>query len=325
MSQKIVFIRPGLLGDLIVATPFFSQLKKMFPSIHISVVCSPYNRIIIKHNPFIDEIKVVNFHSLFAVLGLIRWIKKQKFDWVIDLIPGVSRTSTLINRMVKTKKTRIAGMHKAHTAKFFDLATDYNGIHIIDRNRLLIESVMQCKFPESVSTEIHVLPEHQKAAEQILVDIGKGRTVIGVNFSAGRIERQWDKKNYHDLLKSLHTKYDNIFTILFSVGEQQAWAEEFSKKFKNTKALTNVDFFTVAAVMKHLSLFFSPDTALIHIASGHKCPVVGLYCTDGENLVRWRAGGNNTKELVATKSHNVNEISSRDAFNAIVEILGSID
>jgi len=324
MKQKIVFLRPGKLGDLIVATPFFSQLKKIFPKVHISVVCSPYNKVVIKHNPFVDEIKVVNFHSLFAVLGLIRWIKKQQFDWVIDLIPGVSRTSTIINRMVRSKKTRIAGMHKAHTGKFFDITTENHGLHIIDRNKLLIESVMQCKFTESISAEIHVLPEHRHAAKHILAGIEKNKIVIGINCSAGELERQWDRGNYHRLLELLHEKYKNIHTVLFSVNEQQKWAVDFSHEFKNTTALPAVDLFTVVAVMQQLSMFFSPDTSLIHIASGNGYPVVGLYCTDGENLVRWRAYADLTKELIACKTNSVNEISPEAAFSAIEEMMSII-
>jgi len=321
--KKIVFIRPGKLGDLIVATPFFCQLKQTIPDLHIAVVCSSYNKIAVQNNPFIGELKVVNFHSVIAVCKLIQWIKKGNFDWMIDLTPGISRTSTLISRLVKSERTFTAGMHKGKFRKYFDITTDNQGLHIIDRNKFLIEAVTGMSFSGTSQVKIYVLPVHEENAQRLLNDIDKNRFIVGINCSAGEPERQWSKEKYSKLVTYLIEKYPMIHIVLIAVGEQREWVQEFSTRNERVISLAGSDFLTVVAAMSHLNMFFSPDTSLIHIAGGLGIPVVGMYCIDGENLIRWRAYGCKSKELVALKTHDVNEISVDDVFAAISEIIDS--
>ena len=318
---KIAFIRPGKLGDLIVATPFFSALKKKYPGIYIAVICSPYNKIIVQHNPYVNFLKVVNFHSFGDVLKVIGWIRRNQFDWVVDLTPGVSRTSTLISRLIRSAKTHTAGMHKAQSSRYFDVVTDYHGIHIIDRIKLLIENVLHCKFDEPLHSEVYFLEEHKENARRLLTKNDSAKMLIGVNLSAGENERLWSREKYRDLILMINRKFNTVQIVLFSMGEQQKWAQEYALEMDYVVALPSVDLLTITAAIGHLSLFFSPDTSLLHIAAGLSIPVVGLYCTDGENLIRWRAYGHGSKELVARETNNVNEISVQRAFGALVELI----
>lgn len=319
--RKILFLRPGLLGDMIVVTPLFKAIKAMFPDSEISVACSAYSEIIIHYNSYVNQIKIVNYHSLVNVIRLILWIRKQQFDWVIDLTPGVSRTSTMISKMIRSNFTLTAGMHKEHLSYAFDKVTDHKNIHIINRYKLLVEETLDCKFEGDFNPDIWFDQYHENQAQELLKSVGKNSLTIGINLSAGATVRQWTFENYRTLLDLLSKFNTGCMIILFSHEKQNDWSRRLAEEFKNVIALPKTDVLTIAAIIKKLSVFFTPDTSLMHIASGFKIPTVGIYCIGGENFIRWRTYNTSAKYLVAKNTGDVNEINPQEAFDALIELL----
>lgn len=320
--RHIVFLRPGKLGDMLVATPLFHALKTELPQITITVACSPYNHVIVKNTGDADNIKVVNFHSLRSLLALLKWIRSNRVDLVVDLTPGISRTSTMLSCFLGMASIRTAGMHKGEFSRFFDINTDPQGMHIIDRNRVLLETVLPYQFK---TVDFHPLiysTEEQVAeATDFIRGVGKDEYILGINLSAGKKERQWEYENYLGLsLKILKYFGKSVKVILFSHGEQKHWAEQIARQ-TGFHIAPSTDILTTAEVLRFCELLFTPDTAFLHLASAVKVPVVALYCTAGENLVRWRTYGVKARELVASQTLDVNEISAQEAFNEIIDIL----
>ncbi len=320
-NMKILFLRPGKLGDMIVATPLFKAIKVQIPNSIIAVVASPYNQVIVRHNQHINILKVVNFHSLFSLIKLIVWIRKEKFNWVIDLTPEISTTSSIIARLVRSSRIKIAGMHKGEHSRYFDIVTENKDIHLIDRNRLLLEAVFDCSFTGDFRPDISIDIRNIKHAMDVLGDCSNNTFKIGINCSAGASMRQWTKNNYQKLLNAINSKYPHASVVLFSVGAQTAWVQEFKSVFDNIVEVCDVEFLTVAAIIQMLDYFITPDTSLLHVASAFKIPNVGLYCMGGENFIRWRAYKTVSKELVALESNDVNEITVEHVMAALCELI----
>lgn len=320
-KNSILFLRTGKLGDMIVATPLFSALRCEFSECKIAVACSPYNDIIIKNNSDIDLKRKTNFHSIIDVIKLISWIKKQRFGWVVDLTPGDSRTTTLICKFTKGKHTRTAGMHKKLYSRHFDLVTDYKDIHIIDRNIKLLEKIIGRTINTTTRPKIELSENENSKAVQFLQSIESKKHLIGVNLSAGAPARQWTNKTYQEFVKKLSNKFGNSCSILlFSVGEQRTWAESLQQNFDSVTSVSAFDFLTITAIMKHLSILFTPDTSLLHVASAFSIPVIAIYSEDKENFIRWRSYKIPSRDIIAS-SGNVNEITAETAFNKLTELI----
>jgi ADP-heptose:LPS heptosyltransferase len=303
--NKLLFLRPGKLGDMIVATPLFKAIKRSNSDTYIAVACSPYNEIIIRNNPNLNCIRVVNYHSILAVLQLIFWIRKQKFDWVIDLTPGISRTSTMVSRLIKSPVIHTAGMHKGEHSRYFTKVTDFKDMHVIDRNKLLVENVLNCSFKSEFNPDIAVLQEHEKKADALLNSTYDKSIRIGINCSAGDKRRQWSESKYLELVKLINEKIPKASVVLFSVGVQDEWVLRIQKSQKRVVPIIGVDILTVAALIKRMSFFVTPDTSLLHIASGSKIPIIGLYCVSGENLIRWRTLYHQQQEIFGTTQFRI--------------------
>lgn len=241
---------------------------------------------------------------------------------VVDLTPGISRTSTMLSCFLGKAGTRTAGMHKGEFSRFFDINTDPQGMHIIDRNRILLETVLQYQFKTTgFNPLIYSTKEQVAAAADFIRGVGKDEFIIGINLSAGRKERQWAYENYLSLsLMILKYLGESVKVILFSHGEQKLWAEQIARQ-TGFHIAPSTDILTTAEILRFCELLFTPDTAFLHLASAVKVPVVALYCTAGENLIRWRAYGVKARELVASQALNVNEITVQEVFKEINDML----
>ncbi|HEY5425318.1 MAG TPA: glycosyltransferase family 9 protein [Candidatus Tumulicola sp.] len=56
MTRKILLSRTDRIGDLILSTPAIATVRASFPDAHVTMVVSPYNRVVMERNPDVDEL-----------------------------------------------------------------------------------------------------------------------------------------------------------------------------------------------------------------------------------------------------------------------------
>jgi ADP-heptose:LPS heptosyltransferase len=54
--MRIVLIRTDRIGDLILSTPAIATVRASYPQAHVTMVCSPYNAVVMERNTDVDEI-----------------------------------------------------------------------------------------------------------------------------------------------------------------------------------------------------------------------------------------------------------------------------
>jgi ADP-heptose:LPS heptosyltransferase len=54
--MRILLVRTDRMGDLILSTPAIATVRASFPDAHITMVCSPYNRVVMERSTDIDEL-----------------------------------------------------------------------------------------------------------------------------------------------------------------------------------------------------------------------------------------------------------------------------
>ena len=109
-SKKVLILKYDRIGDMIVTTPIFRELKKSYPGISISVLASNLNKDVIKYNPYVEKIYTNyknNFFFDFAKLLILRW---KKFDVCIELEHSVIPHAIFRLKIINPKK--IISIHK---------------------------------------------------------------------------------------------------------------------------------------------------------------------------------------------------------------------
>lgn len=141
--RSIFVLRNNDLGDLLVITPLFDALHRLFPRARIAAGVGAWNVETLAHNPYVDEIIEVNapWHNrVTAPAGprdAIRYLMRSpeikhvadgRFDVGIDILGSVFGSLLMIRTGIPTR-LGVRGYAGGHTAT--QLHIDYNpGEHV---------------------------------------------------------------------------------------------------------------------------------------------------------------------------------------------------
>ncbi len=82
--MRILLTRTDRVGDLILSTPAIATVRRSFPDAHITMVCSPYNAVVMERNTDVDETLALAAHVKPATFGAQF---KHQLDIAIALAP----------------------------------------------------------------------------------------------------------------------------------------------------------------------------------------------------------------------------------------------
>lgn len=103
MPENILVIRLRELGDTLLATPLIRQLRRLYPTARLDVLCQKSNLTILEHNPCVSRTVVLPPRAPARdFLAIAADLRRQQYDLVIDA-QGLPKTAIM---------TRLAGGRK---------------------------------------------------------------------------------------------------------------------------------------------------------------------------------------------------------------------
>ena len=156
----------GGRGDMLLATPIFKALKERYPDCHITVYTAPHLAIILKGNPYIDEItcKVPSRFEFNKIIQL-DYIRLSSDLHVIDAFAANAHI-TLVD---KKPYIYIGEEHHREAQRFFDT------LHL-DRNDLAIAVNMGPTWPERMWIKeryIEVADYFKRHYHAVFIELGQ--------------------------------------------------------------------------------------------------------------------------------------------------------
>ena len=146
--KNILIIKPSSLGDIVLALPALTALRKSFPDAKISWFIRPEFAPLLKNHPFLTE--TILFDRKFlgkawynpcafaSLLSLIRQLRHSKFDVVIDL-QGLFRTASLAWLTGCKKRFGMADAREfAHIFYTHNIPQERDCIHLLSLTKLVI-------------------------------------------------------------------------------------------------------------------------------------------------------------------------------------------
>lgn len=149
--KNILLIKPSSLGDIVMALPALSMLRRNFPQARISWLVRPEFAPILEGHPHLDEIILFDRKALATawrqpaafrqLMNLIGRLRHGGFDAVLDL-QGLFRTASLA--WLSGCKKRFGPVWRKEFAHLFyttTVAPRPEWVHVIDTYRKLIEAM----------------------------------------------------------------------------------------------------------------------------------------------------------------------------------------
>ena len=321
-TKKYLFVRQDRIGDVLVSTPLIHALKQQYPSAVVDFLLSSNNHFVLENEPLVRK-RWVYRKNLSSGIEVLRAIRRERYDFVIDLMDNPSATSTVFCLMAGGQWN--VGLSKAN-AYAYDIVVPLlsrKDTHIVDR---LAELLTVFEIPPR-STELkiwyRVKEESHSAALQFLSDQSlKPKEVLGLNISPGRGTRFWGVENYQKLLRWLCDTYPALPILVLSQPADREVAESIVRPFAQV-CLSGVTetFDQFAALVEQLRILITPDTSAVHLAAAFSIPAVVLYVQSDKSLRIWEPYGSVSETLV-TDVDDLKTISADEVIRAVSKLLG---
>ena len=295
MLKNILIIKPSSLGDIVMALPALSALRKSFPDAKISWFIRPEFAPLLKNHPDLTETIFFdrkflgqawfNPRALASLLSLIWRLRRSKFDAVIDL-QGLFRTASLAWLSGCKKRLGMADARElAHIFYTHKVAQDRDCIHLVDYYLKIIQTAGASKpVPSGVEgTQVRfLLPVDPAAADAvnrllIIQGIKPNNYAVFVPTSAHR-DKCWPVERFAALADKISSQF-HLSIIATGAASENSAVERLRNlanvPIANFAGATSLS--ELVALLKGARLVVSNDTGPGHIAAALGVPVVLLF------------------------------------------------
>ena len=304
--KSFLFLRQdGKIGDYIVSSFVFREIKKFNPSIKIGVICTKQNAYLFQRNHNIDEIYLVKKRNILDYIKTALFIRKERYDVVIDPTIILRNRDLLLLRILNARN--YIGYRKA----------DYNIFNInITKDGHFSEIYKEAlaKSNISLSDDSYDIPQDDSTKEEILQFItdNKLNNYITINFYGNGKNRKFDDSHIVDYLTYIRDSHKHQLVLLATPDAYEHLsriANQFNDVFVYPNPHTTI--YHTIELIRNCALLISVDTSTIHIASGLNKPMICFYSQDKENFTHWHPNSKNACHIIHYHD-NVNELSPRE-------------
>ena len=268
--KRILIIQTAFLGDVILATPVISEMKRLFPNAQINALVKAGNEPLLQSHKDINEVLIFSKQNgkWKSLVALIRSIRKTKYDIVINLHRFGS--SGLITVCSGAKETR--GFKKNPFSFFFSKRFSHvigDGTHEVKRNLSLIADLganMDAR-PSLYPTagDFSFISDFQKEPYSVVAPASVWYT------------KQLPKEKWIDLIRQLKTK-------VYLIGAPSD--KELCNSILNQLPSQSVEnlagrlsLMQSAALISKATRTYINDSGPLHIASAMNAPVTAFFCS----------------------------------------------
>ena len=282
-SQSVLFLRYDRIGDMVITTPVFRELKLAYPDISITVLASKANQNVLLNNPYVDHIITNHKNSLFQDLPLLLKLRRQKFDACVEfdhsVVPHAILRLKIINpkKVISVKKDGRYGVNGSELS-LYDFYTDKPKKSHFRDIWLATLKPFDVK-PKSNNYDLFITDTQQKQAQNFIKQYSS-KFLVGINLEGAVKGKKIKFSELWQICQGLHKANNNIQVIILTTpGNLQSIYEkvtEGSLDYVVTSYKTDT-ILDAAALISQLDLIITPDTSIVHIASAFNKPIVTIH------------------------------------------------
>ncbi|MFZ5799802.1 MAG: glycosyltransferase family 9 protein [Candidatus Omnitrophota bacterium] len=267
--KKILVMRPDRIGDLILATPVFENLRRHFPKARIAVLIAKGNKDLIEGNPSIDQILVSPVP--------LRYLEAEKFDLAIVLYSAFWTARLAFRAGIPFRAGydfHGCGFLLTHKIPYEQKAA---ALHEVDRNLNLLELIGIT--PQIKELRISVSPEAQKKISHWLLSRGLSENSHLAIVHPGAYEEyiRWRPEGFAKVADCLIADY-KMQVVLLAGPQEYDLVRKVAALMHNQPVLaTGLTLGQTVALIKRAELFIGNSTGPMHIAAALKIPVVAIF------------------------------------------------
>ncbi len=277
--KSILFLRyDGKIGDMIVNSLMFREIKKVYPDIRIGVIARGAAIDIIKDNPNVDKIYEY-YKDRKKIKDLALKIKEEKYDLLIDF-SEMLRVNQMM--LINLCRARINTGLDRKDWELFDLSIesgkDFKWTEHITKRYLAYLIKLGLK-KENINISYDIYLKDEKKYEVFFNEIKESKKLILNPYGASK-HKSFNIETLENIITYLKDK--DIAIILTYFGDKYKELEFLEKKYKYVYIPKKIEsILDTAILIKKSDYVISPDTSIVHIASAFNKKMITVYPPKG--------------------------------------------
>jgi len=327
--KKVLFLRYDRIGDMIISTPVFRELKKNIPEIEISILSSKDNYEVVRYNKYIDKIFFNHKKNLLSDIPTLLKLRKEKYDLCIEfdhsVIPHTIFRLKLINSryVISPYKDGRYGV-LGNEMQLYDLFSSFDrNIHARD-NWLNLLSVLKVEI-HSRNYEIFTNDEHSKKAKKFIQNISSTH-LIGFNLEGAVKGKKIPVDDLYFFSKKIENDYPGAIIIPFCHPSKFDLLKNQVRSFDVKNILfsypTN-SILDVAEIIRGIDILITPDTSLVHIASCFNVPTISIHEKNKDSYNLFGPTSKFSRTVFSSEFNSLKGYDRNEVYDFLLEYLNT--
>jgi ADP-heptose:LPS heptosyltransferase len=280
-TKKVLLIRSDRLGDFLAITPVIRAVRAYFKDARIDFLASDISAEAAQANPHLDNVYVLRQRSPFSWPGLVRQLRKQRYDLILCLNAESSKAAFFTWCAGAAQSYGWAGISKY--AKYFDhffLSKKY--AHITKNQLSCLGKLGIPSAGEALELPVPVEAKECACAGHPRIP-GKKRLAVFIG-NAKKLHSRWPTEKFAllaEILLSVHPDLE-IYIVhgkaevpLLALFQEQDRLKLFSANLMET-----------AAFLITCDALLTSSSGPWHMAAAVGTPTLGIVCR--YNYDNWR-------------------------------------
>ena len=280
--ERILVIKLDHIGDVLLATPVFSNLRRAYPYAELHALTGAWSRVVLEKHPDVNNVVEYNSPafcrtgqptSLRETFKLYRQLRRQKYGLIVELRSDWRIVWFAFLRLTPKRLSR-AALQVANKLGF----AQFSGTHETTRN---LDVLRQAGIPTSVQTAIFsVTTEDKKWASDLLAtyQIDRQHPLIAIHPGSPIALKRWLPERYAELAdwliaqKGAQILFVGVKDEIQIVTEIQVLMREESINIAGKTTLAQL-----ASILHTCNVFIGNDSGPMHLAAAVGTQTIGLY------------------------------------------------
>ncbi len=334
--RNILFIRTDRIGDMVLSIPAIRALKRLYPAARLTVLASPANHCLLRHEECVDETIVIdtnNPRKLRQALSTLRQLRRHRYDLVVDPLVGHDLNTALV-AFASGALLRL-GFSNAGREVFFTNPVPNPGEerHIAAVTLELVGELGNVGQHPRLSVRL-TGEEILSARQRLSASVPQGTRLVGIHPGAHYPSQRWPVEHFIDLAARLK-RQAGVALLLLGGPTDAPLVEAIERSLPApTAAFIGADLRFTAAIISHLEVLVCNNSGPLHLATALGVPTVSFmgptnaaqwWPLGGFNIVLRAAGLDclGCKKGICPKGTNecLTEIDAAQAFDQVSGLL----
>lgn len=296
VPPHILVVRDDAAGDFVLFSPFLRELRRLYPTAHITLLTSQRNQDLAMCCPYVDNVLLNDLlekvegqpFRLEKMAELAKMLLPYHFDLAFMPRLGIKSMSLVTGyvsgarcRIGFTQDRNIYGQDKIVLTGWNVLLSEavpfVDGfVSDVDRNLSLLEHMLQLPLARR-DLELWYTEQDRAAAQEAIEPLSATTSkLLAVVPGASIKMKEWPLERYKEFIGSLLDADRGLGALVMGGPQEREIAEDLVASLGD-RAISlagKLSFRASAAAMSRVTCYVGNDTALMHFAAAQKKPIL---------------------------------------------------